>query len=339
MCSRILWLGKNDKPVIVGRNMDWFEDMGSNLWVLPRGIEHNGLTPVNPLRWTSKYGSVILTAYDIGSVDGINEAGLGANLLFLAESDYGSRDVAYPGLSLSLWLQFFLDNFSTVGEAVDYMEKDTFQLRPVTAGVSEKKSIKVHLSLADRAGDNVIIEYVDGKPVVYHDRRYRVMTNSPTFDRQIAGLKRYKGFGGDGDLPGSTKAADRFVRAAYYLRHLPEPETDREAIAGVMSVMRNVSQPFGGADPDEPNTSPTIWRTISDLTEGRYFYESTRSPYLIWVDLKKIDFNTRSGVRKLYLTDQADLMGDVSARFGQAELFSPLAPDEEKSPEPESARA
>jgi len=339
MCSRILWYGQDGKPVIIGRNMDWFEDMRSNLWVLPRGIDWNGLTPDNPLKWTSRYGSLIMTIYDIGVADGVNEKGLDGNALFLAESDYGPRDARCPGLSLSLWLQFFLDSFATVGESVDYLRRHPFQVRPVTAGVSEKTPIKAHLSLADPSGDSAIVEYIDGRQVIYHDRDYRVMTNSPPFDRQLDGLKGYKGFGGNKDLPGSTKAADRFVRAAYYLRHLPEPENARAAVAGVLSVMRNVSQPFGTADPDEPNTSPTIWRTVADLTDGLYFYESTTSPFLIWVAMNKIDFSAGSGVRKLDLARRHDRLGDVTAQFEPASLFSPAAPDPEKETMAEMAQS
>ncbi len=329
MCSRIVWVGEDGEPVIVGRNMDWFEDMGSNLWIHPRGMKYNGLTSENPLRWTSKYGSVVATGYDIAATDGVNENGLDGNLLFLAESDYGKRDARLPGVSLSLWLQYFLDNFATVEEAVDHIKKHQFQPRPVTAGISEKKPIHLHLSLADKTGDSVIIEFVNGKQVIYHDHRYQVMTNSPTFDLQIEGLRRYKGFGGTEELPGSTKAADRFVRAAYYLRHLPETKEIRHAIAGVFSVMRNVGQPFGTADPDEPNTSPTIWRTVADLTNGLYFYESTTSPNIIWVDLNKIDFAHGSGVRKLNLVDKPDRIGDVTAQFEPVAPFKPAAPDRE----------
>lgn len=339
MCTRILWQGKNGEPVLIGRSLDWFEDVNTNLWVFPGGMDRSGLTPLNPLKWASKYGSLVATIYDMGVADGLNERGLNANALFLAESDYGRRNPAIPGLSLSLWAQFYLDSFATVAEAVDYTTKHPFQLRPITAGISEKKLFGVHLSLADRTGDSAIIEYIGGRQLVYHDRQYRVMTNSPPFDRQIEGLRRYSGFGGTADLPGTTKAADRFVRAAYYLQRLPEAENERQAIAGVLSVMRNVSQPFGTADPDEPNTSPTRWRVLADLTNGLYFYEPTTSPYITWVDLKQIDFSPGSGVRKLDLVSQPDLIGDVTALFRPSAQFQPLAPDKEAEPAVEAITA
>ena len=35
-CTRTLYVG-TDGTVITGRNMDWKEDMGSNVWVFPAG--------------------------------------------------------------------------------------------------------------------------------------------------------------------------------------------------------------------------------------------------------------------------------------------------------------
>jgi len=43
-CTRALYVG--DKGlVITGRSMDWSEDMRSNLWVMPAGIERDGNAP------------------------------------------------------------------------------------------------------------------------------------------------------------------------------------------------------------------------------------------------------------------------------------------------------
>ena len=42
-CSRVLW-SDNGKAVVVGRNLDWYEPMPVDLWVLPRGIKRDGMT-------------------------------------------------------------------------------------------------------------------------------------------------------------------------------------------------------------------------------------------------------------------------------------------------------
>src|ERR1700691_5786260 len=319
-CSRVLWV-RSGQPVLVGRTMDWSEPMQTNLWVLPRGISHSGLAGKNSLQWTSKYGSVAVVAYDFASAEGMNEKGLDANILWLAEADFGSRDNKLPGLSMSLWAQYYLDNFATVAEAVAATEEGRFQLVPITLGIKEKLSSTVHLSLADSTGDSAIIEYVGGKAKIYHSRSYTVMTNSPTFDRQLELARHYEGLGGNAPLPGTSSAHDRFVRASYYVKYLPGPKNYREAVAGVLSVMLNVSAPFGVNEPGKPNIAATIFRTVADLTNGIYYYESTLSPNIVWLDLRKLNLAAGAPVEKLDLVVNPNLIGDVTARFGPAAPF------------------
>jgi penicillin V acylase-like amidase (Ntn superfamily) len=321
MCSVVKW-SDNDVAVVVARNMDWMEDVKSDLWVFPRGMIREGLAGQNSLTWTSKYGSVITSAYNISSTDGMNEKSLAGHMLWLAESDYGKRDENIPGLSVSLWLQLFLDNFATVNEAVSFFQEHPFQLVPVIAGTSGEVS-NVHMMIEDILGDVAVFEYTDGgKPKIYHSNRYTVMTNSPTFDMQLENLKQYHGFGGNKTLPGTTEAADRFVRAAYYQKSLPaKVMSNREAVAGIISVARNVSQPFGIADPHKPNISPTLWRTVSDLTNRVYYFESTTSPNIIWVHLDELDFSKGAPIKKIDLVNDPDRIGNVSAEFEDTEPF------------------
>ena len=62
-CTRAVYLG-SDNVVITGRSMDWCEDMHSNLWLFPRGIERNGAAGKNSITWASKFGSVIVSSYE-----------------------------------------------------------------------------------------------------------------------------------------------------------------------------------------------------------------------------------------------------------------------------------
>lgn len=86
-CTRATYIGP-DNTVITGRTMDWKEDLMSNIYVFPRGMQRAGYNKGNAVNWTSKYGSVIAAGYDIGTCDGMNEKGLVASLLFLPESVY-----------------------------------------------------------------------------------------------------------------------------------------------------------------------------------------------------------------------------------------------------------
>ncbi len=323
-CSRAVYFGLEGQTV-TGRTMDWLEDMHTNLWVFPRGMKNDGAMGDAGLHWTSKYGSVIASVYESGTADGMNEKGLVANLQFLVETEFPSgENDDRPQLAVSAWTQYVLDNFATVEEAVAELRKEAF--RPVSVVAPNGKEGTVHLSISDASGDSAIFQYLDGKLVIHHGRQHQVMTNSPPYDRQLALNEYWKQIGGTVMLPGTNRAADRFVRASFYINATQQSADPREAVAAVFSVMRNVSVPRGITTPGQPNISSTIWRTVADQKNRVYFFEDTFSPSIVWVRLKQIDFTPESGVRKLTLHGNPDLGGDQTANFQPAEPFTFLAP-------------
>lgn len=318
-CTRVVYQGNKDM-VITGRTMDWKEDTRSNIWIFPRGMERNGEVGKDPMRWKSKYGSVVTSAYDICSTDGMNEKGLVANLLWLAESSYPQWNGEKPALSIAAWVQYMLDNFTTVSEAVSEIEKNTFDV------VSDMmpdgtRMATLHLSISDATGDNAIFEYIDGKLNIHHNRSYQVMTNSPVFDQQLALDDYWKTIGGTTFLPGTNRAADRFVRASFYINAIPKTEDTRTALASVFSVIRNTSVPFGISTPDQPNISSTRWRTVSDQKDKVYYFESTLYPNVFWVDFKDVDFSEKASVKKLNLLDGKTYAGNTAKDFVTTKPF------------------
>lgn len=325
-CSRVVHTSKDGKFVVTGRSMDWFEDIHSNLWVFPRGLKREGAAGRNSAAWVSKYGSVITAGFDVGTTDGLNEKGLMVNMLYLGEADFGKRDETRPGLSWSVYTQYLLDNYATVAEAVRAEKAGRSQLVASALPGSSSKPPTLHFSLSDASGDSAIFEHLGGKLVIHHGRQYTVMTNSPVFDQQLSLNAYWESVGGEAMLPGTRRAADRFVRASFYAKHLPDPKNERQALANVMSVMRNVSAPFGEADPDKPNISSTIWRSAADHIRKVYFFESTLSPNIVWVRLEACDLQPGAPVQKLNLVNNFELAGDVSNRFTASRPFDFVGP-------------
>lgn len=319
-CTRVVYLGQQD--VMTARSMDWKTDVGTHLWIMPNQVKRTGLAGPNSIQWTSKYGSVIATGYDISTTDGVNEKGLVANLLWLVESEYPDvKKTKKPTLSISLWAQYVLDNFATVEEAVRHLKNEPFVV--ISDQVpGENRLATLHLSISDATGDSAIIEYIDGKQVIHHSRQYQVMTNSPTFDQQLALNSYWKQIGGTTMLPGTNRAADRFARASFYINAVPKQSNQRHTLASVFSVIRNVSVPFGLNTEEEPNISSTRWRTVVDHQRKLYYFESAISPNVFWVDLNDIDFN-RTPTKKLDLgTEQSKIYaGKANASFQETKPF------------------
>lgn len=297
--------------------MDFHMDLLTNLWKMPRGIERkDGVN--GTLNWKSKYGSVIATAFDLIATDGMNEKGLAGHVLWLAESDYGNPADSDVQLSMAVWLQYYLDNFATVAEAVEWTNESQVGIKQLFDPTGHLVPT-LHLAFNDASGDSAIIEYTDGKPKVYHSRDYKVMTNSPTYDQQLELVKQIDGLGGDKPLPGSTLASDRFARASFYVEHQVQPKTQLQAIAAMFSIIRNAAQPFRTPEPGKPDASQTIWQVVADMTNKVYAFESTTRPNIVWVDFEKLSFEADSKILKLDLVGrlalEGGLAGDVSHQF------------------------
>lgn len=320
MCSRIKY-ETGTGTYIIGRGMDWNDPTAeTDLWVFPKGMQRDGGIGKDPIRWTSKYGSVVASFYNAATADGMNEKGLVGNILYLAEADYGDpAKTGRPTISVGAWLQYILDSYATVAEAVAAMKDEPFTI--VAPVLPNGRAAAVHTSLSDPSGDSAILEYLDGELVIHHGPECQVMTNSPVYEQQIALNAYWDLIGGNNMLPGTINAADRFVRLSYFLKSSPKYKDRKMAVAAVFSQMRAIGVPLGMEDPNHPNISATLWRTVADHDARRYYFESTISPAVFWVDLDKVNLEPGAGVMKLETLGPKTLAGEVSAEFQPAQPF------------------
>ena len=177
----------------------------------------------------------------------------------------------------------------------------------------------LHLSISDPSGNSAIFEYINGNLVIHHGRDCQVMTNSPTYDKQQTLDDYWEQIGGLVMLPGTNRASDRFVRASFYIKALPSTSDCRKAVAGVFSVMRNVSVPLGISIPSQPNIASTRWRTVADQKNRVYYFESTLSPDIFWIDFSKLDFSAGGKVMKLTLTNGEIYAGDAAGKMRESD--------------------
>lgn len=316
-CTRIFW-NNNTQAKVFARTMDLYISDMPTLVVSPRGLNRSGQAGQNSIRWKAKYGSVVVTAFHSDAVtDGMNERGLAAHLLYLSETEYLKRDPKTPGLSNSLWVQYVLDNFSTVNQIINNL--DHYQI------VSEKvheREWPLHLVIEDATGDSAIIEFLNGKRVIHHGSEYRVLTNTPAYSIQLENLKKYEPLG-KLPLPGGTDSISRFVRASFFLNKLPQPKDSLQAIAGVYSAMRPQMVPFGsgvtnaGQAVGNAQLGTTYWISLGDLSNKIYYFQSTHSPNLIWLNLNRIPFEKLKN-RQAIDPHNVALHGEIAQEFNHS---------------------
>ena len=320
-CTHAVYLGPNNM-IVTGRTMDWREEMPTNLWLLPRGMERVSYDKTPRLTWTSRYGSVVAVSYDIGTSEGMNEMGLVVQLLYLTESRYDrpGEDDNRPVMGMSIWCQYVLDNFATVSEAVATLKKDRFMIHaPAMPG---GQASTMHMAISDSTGNSAIVEYIDGEINIYEGREHQVLTNSPAYPLQLAVRDYWAPIGVLNMMPGTHKSSDRFVRASFYINAIERTEDPKAAVAGVFSVMRAVSVPLGISTPDHPNNASTRWRSVSDQKNRVYYFETTLAPAILWVDLQEADLKPGAPVRKLTLTGGEEYAGNATSQFVPTKPFT-----------------
>jgi choloylglycine hydrolase len=309
MCTRI-FENRFEAVRVVGRTLDWEVSDEALLWHFPRGLVRDGGCDA-AATWEIEHRNLAISMWGTGSTEGLNEAGLSAHLLYLGSSDYGKRDDR-PGVSWCLWAQYVLDRFGSVAEALDHLDDAQIVQRAVRG-----QTLGGHLSLEDSSGDSAIIEILDGSPIVHHGREFQVMANDPSYEEQLASLKRFRAFGGTEGLPGDIISDQRFARATFFLQHLTEPRNEREAVAGVLSVTRNASVPFG-APYDDFVVYPTWWASVMDLVRGSYYFQSTLAPNVVWALIDGVAPELRSEVLSIDPSDPS-LSGDITPLLREAE--------------------
>jgi penicillin V acylase-like amidase (Ntn superfamily) len=337
-CTRIFWNTNDQGPLIVGRNEDYVSASDPTLVATPRGVERTGTERdqdrSSSIHWTVRYGNVAIYANNRFPNDGVNEAGLTARTLFYLDGDPNESlapDTRKLELDADHWVSFVLDNFSTVAEAVVAIENRVY-LVSVKGRRGYSYATPKHLAIADATGDSAIIEIQRGNARIFHGKEYRILTNPPSYQDQLENAAKYKN-ATETELPSTWTATDRFVRADFWVRHLPRPRKgDANTAYGFMySVLGNVALPAGLPVPAEdkaavrtimanlphPDLSygtATYFQSISDLTNRHYRFKSLVGPSDVFFDLDEYNFGADQSVRiirRIDLYPMQDWSGDV----------------------------
>ncbi|WP_125562888.1 linear amide C-N hydrolase [Pseudoalteromonas rubra] len=317
MCTRVFNNGQRDY-LATARNMDWMYPLPTSFFAFDKGLSKTGLAESDgcmdeALKWCSAYSSIVAMVGDERSgwaaSDGLNSMGLVANVLYDSGASYGQASFRAHKKQLSVlrWVQYVLDNFVFVKEVVKAFSKQDILLVGAAVPNSDGKPAQLHLSVSDVTGNSAIIEVVDGEFICYESSAYQIMTNEPSFDKQLK-INDYWAWQWSAEnsnpshtIPGGAFSTDRFERATFYLHHMDEPTNIDDALAQARTVAANASVPLGYnfTVSDSPNISNTLWSTYASHSEPAYYFSNARTLNVVWFDLANADFE--APVQKLDL--------------------------------------
>lgn len=322
-CSRVVY--KSDSgTVLVGRTLDWRTPIPTNIYVYPAGIQKESMPDGDRLTWTSQYGSVLAVSYDGGVTEGMNDRGLVMNGLFCKGTVYPTPETLpdKPVMSMAVLISYFLDNFATVQEVVDWFDTNEFSFASKTFDGGTASLL--HWGITDATGNTAILEYQGGKLNIYTSPDYVVLTNDPPYTQMQAINDYWLKVDGVNMLPGTVRSSDRYVRAWFFVHHVPTNLDNDAAWAAVNSIMGTVSVPYGYMIEGEPNVSMTQWRSISDAKDHIYYFKFADNKSDFWIDLNHLLLTPGSPILKLDTTNNTELSGCVNNKLQVTQGFTPM---------------
>ncbi len=208
MCTSFRLKAKNG-TILVGRTMEFAADLGWQLMTVPIGTQFIGTSPSGAGHlWETTHGFLGISALGRRSaVDGLNDAGLYAGLLYLPGfAEYQAHEGVSPErlvapdevASLALSTSASVEEAVATIELVTVWDKFEEQL---------KGTLPIHLVLHDRSGGFAVVEWVDGACSV-HRSSLGVCTNSPPYAWHETNLRNYVNLSRDKRGPGGAGRPD-----------------------------------------------------------------------------------------------------------------------------------
>jgi penicillin V acylase-like amidase (Ntn superfamily) len=281
----------NNGEWIYGKSYDWYIEH-CLIMVNKRGVAKTALTKDNPAQWVAKYGSITFNQYGREfPLGGMNEAGLVIEVMWLEQTEYPFPD-ARKGLSDLQWVQYQLDNCTTVNEVIA-SEGDV--------RITPRRATPLHFLVCDRSGEAAAIEFLEGDMAVHTgpDLPVSALTNS-TYSYS---LRLYERFGGDEATEPFTSANNslkRFVWAGAGVRGW-------DAGAG----MSPVDYAYGILD--KVAVDFTMFGIVYDVGNGRIYYRCKSNPEIRYIDVKAFDYSCDKPVKILDIVEGK--AGNVTDRF------------------------
>ena len=306
MCTTFIL--QNDHSMLLGQNYDFYYGHGL-IVVGKRGIQKESLK-VNGQKsktWTSNYGSVTLTQFGRElPISGMNEKGLTVAMMYHDDGQLPEEDERAVMNELQ-WMQYQLDQFSTVADVVDHLE----EIRIV------KSLYALHYTVADALGHVALIEFVHGIAQVIHDESYFVLSNSSfkiskQYAEQFLQIPISK-------LSRKVNSLDRFTLAYRYVERIisdaqQAPSLIDEAfyVLKELSVLPSSNEDWGWVGEENPLTL-TFWSVVFDLKHAEIHYIDNHNNNIRTIELNSLNFSKAEPTLCLRLDNE--LAGCVNTAF------------------------
>lgn len=291
MCTGI-WYGNR----YMGRTLDWMESYGEKLVVAPRNYKFEFRFENSLESHFAIMGMAVVSDNYPLFYEGFNEAGLGmAGLFFEEETVYHEKCEGKINVAPFEMIPYILGQCKSVKEARVKLDR----MNIVNERFNERWGTSpLHWILADSTECIVVESLKDGLKI--YENSYGVLTNSPTFDKQVANYSNYMNL--YNNLPGNWSSMSRFVKAVYVRNNSkvgtifkPSLESDYSGNKNIVNLffhmLDSVSQIMGCNKDNDREEEITIYSCCQDLEKGIYYYTTYEHREIKYLCFDEVELN------------------------------------------------
>lgn len=292
------------KDFYFGRTLDYDFSYGEEVAITPRNFPFHFR---HQDRMDNHY-AMIGVAHIAGNCplyyEAVNEKGLGmAGLNFVGNAVYGKAQPGRDNVATFEFIPWILAQCATLTEARALLERISLTDTPFD---EKLPPAQLHWMIADRSGAIVVESVQEGLRV--YENPVGVLTNNPTFDRQMFQLNNYmylspkdphnlfsdkldlrtysRGMGALG-LPGDLSSQSRFVRVAFVKMNSLSGDSEEESVSQFFHILGSVAQQRGIVDLGGGKYETTVYSCCCNADKGIYYYTTYENSQITEVSLRR----------------------------------------------------
>jgi len=259
--------------MLFGRNYDWITGNGM-ICTNQKGLSKISMNTNDgeTISWVSQYGSITFNQYGKEfPTGGMNEKGLVVELMWLDDTQYPVPD-SRPAIEVLQWIQYQLDNCSTVDELIETDKK----LR-----IASKGTAPLHYLVADAKGNVATIEFLKGKMVVHkgNDLPFPVLTNH-SYASGLSLAKVAVSAPSADYLTFTDNSVERFAKACYMVKEFQQSNITVPVVDYSFSILDKVAQ---GAH--------TKWSIVYDISNKKIYFKTYGYPEIKNISCTALNFD------------------------------------------------
>lgn len=318
MCTAITY---KTKDFYFGRTLDYEISYGDEVTITPRNYEFNFRHKQNIKNHYAIIGMAYVTENYPLYYEAVNEKGLGiAGLNFVGNAQYNKKIKGKDNITQFEFIPWILSQSTTVKEAKKLIEKINFLDEPFSTNLP---LAQLHWIISDSI-ESITVEAVKDGIKIY-ENPVGVLTNNPTFDKQMFELNNYmnlstkspkntfakslnlekysRGMGAIG-LPGDLSSQSRFIRAAFVKMNSVSKEEEKESVSHFFHILNSVEQQRGCCELDDGIFEITIYTSCCNASKGIYYYTTYDNHQITAIDMHKENLNSENLIRYPLIKDE-----------------------------------